>query len=73
MRIHKPDERTLVQIKCIDKFKYEQSEKVGHDIGMDQALDIWVNNGYAKVFSEVYSDDMPFLKLYRSVIDTTEK
>ena len=64
-----PDTRIMVQIKCVDKFKYEQSEKEGKDIGWEDAFDRWVKDGYAKTFADVFDEELSFTKIYNAVMD----
>jgi len=64
-----PDPRFLVQLKCIEKFKYEQSCKDGVDIGWNEACYRWVNKGLAKAFCDAYdgNDDLTVLEIYGNV------
>jgi hypothetical protein len=50
------DPRFFIQIKVIEMFKWEQSEKIGKDIGWDEAHKEWVCLGYARKFAEIYAD-----------------
>lgn len=54
-----PDPKVLVQMKCIEKFKWEISEKAGYEIGWNESCHIWAAEGYAKIFSEVYDAKNP--------------
>ena len=51
------DNRVIVQIKCMEIFKYEQSEIDGKDIGWTEAGIRWAELGWAKVFADVYDHD----------------
>lgn len=53
---HVYDERFLTQVKAIEIFKYERSEKEEHDIGWEDAIMMWVDGGWAKKFSEVFDE-----------------
>jgi hypothetical protein len=55
----------LEQMKCIEKFKFEESERKGFDVGWNEATFEWANRGYAKKYREVYEDGMSFRELYR--------
>jgi len=59
--------RFLMQLKCVEKFKYE----LHRDMTWDDALSIWVNNGYAKIFSDKYNEDIKFKELYKSIMNKT--
>ena len=51
-----PSRRLLVQLKCCDRMKFIKSKDVGRDIGWEAVLRMWVDEGHAKRFSEVYDD-----------------
>ena len=57
----------LEQIKCIEKFKYDESAKENMDIGWDLAAKRWVDEGYAQIFDEVYMEGMKCNEIYRLV------
>ena len=59
--------RFVVQAYCVNRFKYEQSDFVKHDVGWD-VWKAWVEMGYAKKFAEIFSEDMPLNELYNKVI-----
>ena len=61
------DPRFLAQLKCLEKFKWEESEKEGKDIGWDEAHIRWVSQGYAKKFADLYSEDMNPKDLYTKI------
>ena len=62
------DDRTLEQLKCIEIFKYERSEKECIDIGWEKAGRLWINEGYAQKFRSVYRDGMKHEELYDLVV-----
>lgn len=64
------DGRFLSQLKCVEKYKYEESEREGSDIGWDEAHLRWVANGYAKKFADYYNEDLDPLELYTKIITT---
>lgn len=68
-----PDARIMVQIKCVDKFKYEESEKEGKDIGWEMAFNRWVDGGYAAAFATTYDEDLSFTKIYKATMDAVRK
>jgi hypothetical protein len=63
-----PARRLLVQIKCVDKFKFEQSRDTGTDIGWKSAMQVWVADGYAAAFDTVYGEDIRFRDIYRRTL-----
>jgi len=58
------DQKYLVQLKCIEIFKWEESEREGKDIGNEEAMIRWVQNGYAKRFSEEYNEERDIQEIY---------
>lgn len=63
------DPRFLVQLKVIEMFKWEESEREKHDIGWDEAHMQWVLRGYAKKFADVYAnnEDLNPTEIYKLV------
>jgi len=53
----KYDDRLLIQIYCVNKFKWEESERQGKDLKWSGAWELWVGGGGALVFAEVYDED----------------
>ena len=64
----KVDQRIIVQIKCLEKFKYEKSEEAGEDIGRVDALMKWCDLGYAEAFDKIYNSDLKFSEIYEKVV-----
>ena len=62
-------DRSLEQLKCVEKFKYEKSDGEGKDIGWSRAHLLWVTEGYAERFSEVYKDGMLNGEIYNLVMN----
>ena len=63
-----PDIRTLIQLQCILKFRYERSEYEHKDIGKTAEM-LWFESGLAKRFAEVYSEDLSFKEIYKRTIE----
>lgn len=63
-----PSPRLLIQLKCIEKFKYEISEKETRDIGWTEAVDRWASEGYAERFARFYSEDKKYTVIYKEII-----
>jgi len=61
--------RMIMQMKCVEKFKYDKHE----DISWGDAFIKWVDEGYAKTFDDLYSEDIRFRSLYRMVLTETGK
>ena len=60
----KPDPRMLTQIKCVEKLKYDRHL----DISWSGAFQIWVDEGYAKKFAEVYTENIDFQTMYDQLV-----
>lgn len=58
----------LSQLKCIEKFKWEESERCGQDIGWTEAVIRWADRGYAAKLREHYNMYLPVNDLYKKVI-----
>jgi len=68
-----PSPRLIVQLECIDKFKFEQSEREDKDIGWAEAIKRWVDMGHAVRFAEIYDapdfdEHINFKTLYRHIM-----
>ncbi len=57
-------ERTLVQIKCVEKYKYELGVKHSREFGWNDAFMEWVKSGLSKRFAEVYDPELPLNDIY---------
>lgn len=66
------DARTMVQIKCIEKFKYERSKRDKKDIGWNEAVRMWIDEGYADRFVEGYREGVRLDDLYYKVSNLSE-
>lgn len=62
------DVRFIMQLKCIEKFKWEESERQGKDIGWDEASMLWVDRGLAVKFAKHYHEKIKFIVLYKNII-----
>ena len=68
--------RLVEQEKCIEIFKYEESNKVRHDINQDDedaAVKLWYKTGLAKRFGDVYQDGMSASEIYRIITSPNYK
>jgi hypothetical protein len=62
------DIRTMMQIKCIEKLKYERSCAAGRDIGWGETYDIWIREGYADAFAKLHRGHKKVSTLYAAVM-----
>jgi hypothetical protein len=60
--------RLLLQLKCVDKFKFERSKENGSDLGWQRCMEEWVECGYAVKFAEVYDEKKSFTKIYKEIM-----
>ena len=70
-RAHR-DSRMLMQLRCIEKFKYERSERAGCDIGWNHAMELWVSEGRAEGYAHHYREDLNFKELYHAIMQEPE-
>ena len=61
--------RVLVQAKCLEKFKYEESTRERQDITWKGATEEWIYRGYAKTFASIYSPAKSVEQIYRETIN----
>jgi hypothetical protein len=59
-----PDPRLLVQLKCIEKLKFEESDHEGKDIGWNEAGIRWSDQGYAKAFQKEFDEELTVKEVY---------
>lgn len=63
-----PSRRLLVQLKCVDKMKWERSKRADKDIGWDQTFKEWLGEGFAVDFAVSYSDSKAVREIYRDTM-----
>lgn len=61
-------ERTMVQIKCVEKYKYELGVNNNKEYVWNDAFMEWVKNGFSKRFAEVYDPKLKLAEIYRKTI-----
>ena len=61
------DPRVIIQIKLIEKFKFERSKEVGSDIGWSGAFTEWIKTGMAEKFANLYNEDKSISQLYKEI------
>lgn len=59
----------IVQLKCIEKFKWEESEKEKKDIGWNEAGFRWIEKGYAEKFEKCFNENKSFKKIYQEIVE----
>ncbi len=67
------DDRTLEQMKCVERFKFERSEKENRDIGWTGAWNYWVVEGYAQRFGEAYKNGMKHEEIWDAIFNHKEE
>jgi hypothetical protein len=68
-----PSERVLIQVKCIDKFKWEKGYDSHVAIGEQEAWQMWSLDGYAEAFAEVYDENLSVKEIYKKTLELAEK
>ncbi len=62
------DPRSILQIKCLDQFKYERSESAGHDIQIEGAMNLWISEGHAASFASHYREGIRLKEIYALIM-----
>jgi len=62
------DARFLVQLKCVEHYKFELSQIMGNDVGWETSHSEWVIGGFAKKFAEYYNEDLTAEQVYEKII-----
>jgi len=62
--------REILQIKCVEKFKYERGPQVRREVDWQEAFELWVSEGHAARFAHCYRDGIHFAELYREIMRT---
>jgi hypothetical protein len=52
----------------MDKFKFIRSKDAGKDIGWEVTMQMWIEEGHAKKFAEVYDDKKSVRDIFRQII-----
>jgi hypothetical protein len=64
----KYNDRMVLQIKAVEKFKYEEGVRTQREVTWQDAWQLWMDRGYAKKFAEVYEEGKHFREIYVLVI-----
>jgi len=64
------DARMLAQIDCVNRFKFDEGQRLGEDPGWRGAWEAWVERGFAAKFAKVFAEmaDLNVHTLYRRVV-----
>ena len=65
--------REILQIKCVEKLKYERSEREQREIDWPEAFDRWIADGLAESFAQAYYEGIEFAELYRVAVQHEKK
>jgi len=68
-----PEPIVLVQFKCIEKFKWEESERKDKEIEWNEAAFMWAENGYAASFRKVFDEDLTVREIYKRTMNEVRK
>ena len=60
--------RNIMQMYMVYKFKWNWSKDIGHDLGLDGALNKWVTDGYATHFANQYKEDVTIWSMYHKML-----
>ena len=62
-----PEPIILVQLKCMEKFKWEKSEELGKELGWNEAGILWEEEGWAKAFRKEFNEDLTIKEVYARI------
>jgi len=48
------NERFLVQMRCVDDYKWVLGEEFEREVDSEEALKLWIKRGYAQAFAEIW-------------------
>jgi len=60
--------RLLSQMKCLEILKWELSKKFDREYTWERTILFWTDGGYAKLFADMYTEDISPKKLYRQIM-----
>lgn len=63
-----PSRRLLIQLKCCDQIKWIKSQEKGEDVGWEETLKLWVDDGYSAIFADVYDDKKSQKEIFKMVV-----
>jgi len=67
------DIRTVEQLKCIEKFKWEINEQSQEEFSWEFVVQEWIRVGHAAKFSEIYDEDLSIKELYEKTTGKKQK
>ena len=68
-----PSLRMLIQLECIEKFKWILSEREGKDVGEQNAAMIWSTSELASAFSQAYSEEKTVRQIFKDTMEMAEQ
>jgi len=63
------DDRTAMQIKIIDMFKYDWSAEAGRDLGWEETTKRYVDQGYAARFADYWHEHAHVSEIYTKLLN----
>jgi len=68
-----PSPIVLIQFKCIERFKWEESERENKALDWNEAAFMWSDNGYATAFRKVFDEDLTVREIYSRTMNEMKK
>lgn len=75
-----PSLKMVIQVECIQKYKWEESQRQGHDIENENtggchgaAAQQWVESGLAAAFGKVYDEDLTVKQIYHRTLEELKR
>ena len=72
LEIIHPEPKVLIQLKCLDFFKWDMNQESSEELDMNDVAIVWAEKGWAKVFSEVFAEDLTAKQVYQLVKEKME-
>jgi len=62
------DPRILIQMKCVEKYKYEINKNQEDEMSWEEAWLSWIENGYSEKFANEYEEELSYTKIYKEIM-----
>jgi hypothetical protein len=73
LEIIHPEPKVLIQLKCLEYFKWDMNVDSSEELDMNDVAIVWAETGWAKVFSDVFDEELTSKQVYKLVKDIMAK
>lgn len=67
----KYNKRLIMQMKMIEVYKYKLETESKKEVGWQESLRLWIENGMAQKYAEVFDDKVSVKEMKRRLFGTT--